>query len=151
MKLLLGHEVISGVGQPGGAGAGGRGGAAGGGLYHSRHPRLPSQVQDATNIVRGKGHKYIESTEMEFLNINLAKVSSLLLLAIHGPFYWRIFKENLYSTKIHKTRKLESIHEKHFVEGKNKGRKPDKILSLKRFEFMPRNHDLQCRSRILSL
>jgi len=56
--VILGHEDISGVGQPGGAGAGGRGGAAGGGLHHSRHPRLPSQVQNATNIVREKGNKY---------------------------------------------------------------------------------------------
>ncbi len=56
--VVLGHEVISGGCQPGGAGAGGRGGAAGGGLHHSRHPRLPSQVQDLTNIVREKGNKY---------------------------------------------------------------------------------------------
>ncbi len=29
---------------------------------------------------------------MEFLDANLTKDSSLLLHAIHSPFYWRIFK-----------------------------------------------------------
>jgi hypothetical protein len=33
--------------------------------------------------------------EMEFLNINLTKDLSLLLHAIHSPFYWRIFKETI--------------------------------------------------------
>jgi hypothetical protein len=36
----------------------------------------------------------ISCTEMEFLDINLTKDSSLLLHAIHSPFYWRIFREN---------------------------------------------------------
>jgi hypothetical protein len=31
--------------------------------------------------------------EMEFLGINLTKDSSLLLHAIHSPFYWRILKK----------------------------------------------------------
>jgi hypothetical protein len=35
----------------------------------------------------------------------------------------------------------KSIHEKHFVERKNEGRKPDKNPSLRRLEFMPRNLD----------
>ncbi len=32
---------------------------------------------------------------MEFLDINLTKYSSLLLCAIHGPFYWWILKETI--------------------------------------------------------
>jgi hypothetical protein len=38
-----------------------------------------------------------------------------------------------------------------FVERKNKGRKPDNNMSLRRLEFMPRNLDEKCRSRIPSL
>jgi hypothetical protein len=53
-------------------------------------------------------------------------------------------------TKVQKTRKLESIHELHFVEWKNEGRKPDKISSLRRLEFMPINLDKKCCSRIPS-
>jgi hypothetical protein len=48
----------------------------------------------------------------------------------------RGFSRKPYSTlvlkniqKIRETRKLESIHEKHFVERKNEGRKPDKTQS----------------------
>jgi hypothetical protein len=41
--------------------------------------------------------------------------------------------------KIRETKKLESIHEYHFVERKNESRKPGKNLSLRRLEFMPRN------------
>ncbi len=33
--------------------------------------------------------------EMKFLDISLAKDSSLLLHAIHSPIYWRIFKKTL--------------------------------------------------------
>ncbi len=59
---------------------------------------------------------------------------------------WRIWKKiilfsgfkNPYK-KIRETRKLESIHEKHFVEWKNEDRKPHKSSSLRRLEFMPRN------------
>jgi hypothetical protein len=51
-------------------------------------------------------------------------------------------------TKIRKTRKLESIHEHHFVERKNEGRNPDS--NWRKFEFMPRNLDLKWRSRIPS-
>ena len=40
--------------QPGGAGAGGWCGAVGGGLHHSRHPRLPPQVQDPARLVPGR-------------------------------------------------------------------------------------------------
>jgi hypothetical protein len=85
---------------------------------------------------------------MEFLDINLTKDSSLLLHAIHslftGGFLMKIrlsssFK-NTYK-KIRETRKLESIREQHFVERKNEASKPDKDLSLRRPEFMPRNLD----------
>jgi hypothetical protein len=33
--------------------------------------------------------------EMEFLDINLKKDSSLLLHAIHSPFYWKILKKTM--------------------------------------------------------
>jgi hypothetical protein len=71
---------------------------------------------------------------------------SLFLHATHNPFYRRILKKlfsgfkNPYK-KIPETRKLENIHEKHFVERKNEVRKPDKNSSLRRLEFMPRNLD----------
>ncbi len=71
--------------------------------------------------------------ELEFLDISLTKDSSLLLHAIHGPFYWRILKrtipfsgfQNPYE-KACETRKLESIH---FVEQKNEGRSRQKLES----------------------
>ncbi len=40
--------------------------------------------------------------------------------------------------RIRETKKLESIHEYHFVERKNEGRKRDKNSSLRRLEFVPR-------------
>jgi hypothetical protein len=43
--------------------------------------------------------------------------------------------------KIHETTKFESIHELHFAERKNEGRKPDKNSSLRRVELLPRNLD----------
>jgi hypothetical protein len=84
---------------------------------------------------------------MEFLDINLTKDSSLLFDAIHNLFYLRILKKTNSSLvlksfqKIRETRKLKSIHEQHFVEMKNEGRKPDKNSSLRRLKFMPRNLD----------
>ncbi len=86
---------------------------------------------------------------MLFSDINLTINLRLLLHAIHSSFYWRIFKQTILFSgfknpykKIRETRKLESIHEKHFVERKNEGRKPDiENSSLKRLEFMPRNLD----------
>jgi hypothetical protein len=70
-----------------------------------------------------------------------------MLFSIHSPFYWRILKKTIPSSlvliiltkKIREKRKLESLHEKHFVKQKNEGRKPDKNLSQRRLEFMPRN------------
>jgi hypothetical protein len=55
---------------------------------------------------------------MEFLDINLTKDWSLLLQAIHSPFYWRILKKTILFfgfknpyEKIGETRKLESIQD----------------------------------------
>jgi hypothetical protein len=85
-------------------------------------------------------------TKMEFLGISLTKDSSLLLNAIHSHFYWKILKKTMLfsgfknlSKKIRETRKLESIHELHFVKQKDEGRKQDKNSSLRRCEFMLRN------------
>jgi hypothetical protein len=57
-------------------------------------------------------------TEMEFLDINVKKDSSLLLHAVHSPFYWRILRRTiLYSgykntfKKSANKRKLEFVHE----------------------------------------
>jgi hypothetical protein len=75
---------------------------------------------------------------MEFLDVSLTKHSSLLLHAIHSPFYWWILKKAILflgfknpCKKILETRKIESILEYHFVEQKNEGRKPDKNSSLR--------------------
>jgi hypothetical protein len=35
------------------------------------------------------------TSEKEFLDINLTKDQSLLLHAIHNPFYWRIFQKTI--------------------------------------------------------
>jgi hypothetical protein len=55
---------------------------------------------------------------MEFLDINLAKDSSLLLHAIHSLFYWQILQKTILYygfknpyKKIRKTRKLEDFQE----------------------------------------
>ncbi len=87
--------------------------------------------------------------EMEFLDIKLIKDPSFLLPAIHSLFYWRILKKTILFSgsknpykKSALTRKLKSIHEKYFVERKNKGKNPDKNSSL------TRNFDKKCCSRI---
>ncbi len=38
-------------------------------------------------------NRLMDNPEMEFLDMNLTKDWSLLLHAIHSPFYWPIFKE----------------------------------------------------------
>jgi hypothetical protein len=70
---------------------------------------------------------------MEFLDINLTKDSSLLLYASRSLFYWELLKKTiLYSgfknqyKLIRKTRNSSLFMNKHFVEPKNEGRKPDK-------------------------
>jgi len=68
----------------------------------------------------------LQTLEMEFLDINLTKDSSLLLHAIDSPFYRRILKKTILSSVLkntRKTRKLGYIHEYHSVERKNYGRK----------------------------
>ncbi len=72
----------------------------------------------ADSAEQGRSYLSFESgsIEVEFLDINLTKDSSLLLHAIPSPFYWRILKKiilfsgfkNSYK-KICETRKLESI------------------------------------------
>jgi hypothetical protein len=85
---------------------------------------------------------------MEFLDINLKKMlesfapcysQSLLSADLKKPLLVSGFK-NPYK-KICEPKILKSIHEQNFVEGKNKGRKPEKTSSLRRLEFMPRNLD----------
>jgi hypothetical protein len=51
------------------------------------------------------------------------------------------FNNPILTNKIRETRKLNSIHEQHFVERINEGRKPHKNLNLRRLEFMSRNLD----------
>jgi hypothetical protein len=60
---------------------------------------------------------------MEFLDISLSKDSSILLHAVHSPFYLRILQKTIFYSgfknpheEIRETRKLESIHEKYFVK-----------------------------------
>ncbi len=55
---------------------------------------------------------------MEFLDINLTEDSSLLLHAIHSPFYWADLKKTILFSgfkspykKFREARKLEFIHE----------------------------------------
>jgi hypothetical protein len=59
-----------------------------------------------------KAGKFSYSEKEFFLDIYLTKNSSLLLRAIHSPFYcWILKKTILFFKKICETRKLESIHE----------------------------------------
>jgi hypothetical protein len=95
-----------------------------------------------------EGLRVTTRPEMEFTDINLTKDLSLLLYAIHSLFYWRILKKSILFSgfknpyrKIRKTRKLQSINEHHCVEQKIEGRKPNKNLSLRRLELMPRSLD----------
>jgi hypothetical protein len=46
-----------------------------------------------------------------------------------------------FNRRLHVTRELESIHEKHFVEKKNEDRTQDKNWSLRILKFMFRNLD----------
>jgi hypothetical protein len=78
---------------------------------------------------------HLPRPEMEFLDINLTKNSMLFTVP-----YWRILKKTIPFSGFKKvlTRKLEYIHELHFVERKEEGRKQDKNSSLRRLEFMSR-------------
>jgi hypothetical protein len=73
----------------------------------------------------------ILSAEMEFLDINFTKDSSLLVHAISQSLLRILKKTRLFGfknpdKKIRETRTLESIHKYQSVEQKNEGRKPDK-------------------------
>jgi hypothetical protein len=68
----------------------------------------------------------LTGTEMKFLDINLTKDSSLLLHAIHSPFYWRILQETLLYCGL-------KIHTKKYAKQESS--------SLRRLESMPRNLD----------
>ncbi len=76
--------------------------------------------------------------------IILTKDSSLLLHAIRSLFYWRILlKTTLYfgfetPNKKIREKKLESLHEYHFVEQKNEDRKPDKISESEKTQVFSR-------------
>ena len=50
--------------------------------------------------------------EMEFLDISLTKDSSLLLHAIHSPFYWRILKKTMLSSGFKNPYKKNSRNKK---------------------------------------
>ncbi len=63
----------------------------------------------------------------------------------NSPFYWRILRKTILFSgfqnpykKICKTRKLESVLEKHFVERKNVGRKQDKTRVWDDFSLCPK-------------
>jgi hypothetical protein len=67
------------------------------------------------------------------MDMNLTKGSSIWLHAIYSLFYWRILQKTiLYSgfktPKIRETEELESIHELHFVEKENVGKKTSQKL-----------------------
>jgi hypothetical protein len=50
-------------------------------------------IRRLTEVKEKEGKAGINYPEMEFLNINLTKDSSLLLHATHSPFYGRILKK----------------------------------------------------------
>ncbi len=86
---------------------------------------------------------------MKFFDTNLIKDLSLLLHAIHNPFYWRILKkpilfsgfENTYNNKIAKQENSSLFfHEYHFVERKNEDRKPEKDSSEKTRVYATKNY-----------
>ncbi len=96
----------------------------------------------ATGIIRRIQLPSPLAPEIEFLDISLAKDSSLLLHAIQS-FYWQIFKEKPDSTLVlkyiqknprNKTTQVYSWIA--FCRKENEGRKPDKDSSLWRLEFM---------------
>jgi len=80
---------------------------------------------------------------MEFLDFNLTRDSSLLLHAIHSPFYWLIFKKTILFSGFKKILTKKSAREGNssFVKRKNYGRKQGKTSCLRRLGFMPRKLD----------
>ncbi len=61
---------------------------------------------------RGQLSVYPVYNEMKFLDIILTKDLSLLLHAIHSPFYWRILKKTILFSGF----KQQKIRELHFLE-----------------------------------
>jgi hypothetical protein len=88
---------------------------------------------------------------MEFLDISLPKDSSLLLHAIHRPFYWQILNKSMVYSGFKNPYKKSAQQENSslfmiaFVEWKNRCRKPDKYSSLKRPGFRMRIHFFRIR------
>jgi hypothetical protein len=107
------------------------------GLAALQHPllrRLADELEffDATPLVAelavhalelllglGQQQLHVALPEMKFLDINSTKDwRTLLLYAIHSPFYWRILKKTIgtllwFKNPSIKSAKLESIHEQH--------------------------------------
>jgi hypothetical protein len=77
---------------------------------------------------------------------NLTKDLSLLLHAIHSPFYWRIWRKTILFSGFKNP--LKNLRNENFVERENESKNPDKNSILRRPEFMPRKLDLKCPSRI---
>jgi hypothetical protein len=67
---------------------------------------------------------------MEFLDTNLTKDSSLLLHAIHSPFYRRILNKTIPFSAFNNPYKNPPNKKTHSVERKNEGRKTRRKLSL---------------------
>ncbi len=79
---------------------------------------------------------------MEFLNISVTKMRVFCSHSIYslstGGFFKKTMQTLLWFSKyIQKNPRNKFIHEQHFTEKKNEGRKPDKDLSLRRLQFMP--------------
>ncbi len=79
-------------------------------------------------------------SDMEFLDNNITKNSSLLLHALHSPFYWRVLKKTILfsgyknpykNPRDKKTRVYSWIG---FWRTENEGRKPGNNLNLRRLE-----------------
>jgi hypothetical protein len=76
------------------------------------------KIPDISSTCFGRTVPKFGNNVLTFLDVNKIKDSSLLLHAIHSPFYWRILKKailysgfkNTYKT-IREVRKLQPIHE----------------------------------------
>ncbi len=71
-------------------------------------------------------------TKMKFLDINLTKTRVFCTMLFTAP---SSLVSKIHCTKSTKQRKLESIHEKHFVERKNEGRKKQTKLESEKTRF----------------
>ncbi len=107
--------------------------------WRSNRPSDPWEGKDG-----GGGGQTVNKTEMEFLEISLINDSRIFSMLFIVPTTGGFWRKSQYSSLVLKiltenygeTRKLESIHEYHFVEWENEGRKPDKNSSVRRLEFM---------------